>query len=144
MTESLTHPVFGDLQWEGQFSWWFTQIRLESGEWLDVIVDPGDDDPRAFVGRAAQLYCRAMDAEPEILQEAIQQKILDLYETWRQVGEPELTAAELTAQLDLTFVRIDTVVPITLSYVLGDVFGGHSVDVQLNERLQVREVNLAG
>ena len=144
MTESLTHPVFGDLRWEGRFSWWFTQVRLESGEWLDVIVDPGDDDPSAFVGRAAQLYCQALDAEPEILQEAVQKKISDLYELWRQVGEPKLTAEELTDRLELTFVRIDPVVPITLSYVLGDVFGGHSVDVQVNERLRVRGVNLTG
>ncbi len=59
MAESLTHPVFGDLRWEAKFSWWLTQIRLESGEWLDVIVAPGDDDLRvdaAFGGDAEQAH----------------------------------------------------------------------------------------
>ncbi len=88
MAESLTHPVFGDLRWEAKSSWWLTQIRLESGEWLDVIVAPGDNDPSDFVRRAAQLYCGAMDAVREILQEAIQKGLLDLYEVWRQEGEP--------------------------------------------------------
>ena len=116
MAEWLTHPVFGDLRWEGEASWWFTQIRQESGEWLDVIIDPDDDDTSAFIERAAQLYCRTMAAEREILQEAIQKGLLNLYDKWRQADEPELTAEDLKNQCDLTFVRIDTVTPTTLSY----------------------------
>jgi hypothetical protein len=144
MPESFTHPVFGHLRWEGQYSWWFTQIRLPSGDWLDVIVDPGDDDPIPFVERAAELYRRAMDAERQVLDEAIRRRILDLYEAWRQTDEPQLTAGELKDRLEFTFVRIDTVGPITLSYLLGDVFGGHSVDVRVNEECQVVDVGLVG
>jgi hypothetical protein len=144
MTESLTHPVFGELRWETAFSWWFTQIRRDSGEWLDVIIDPGDEDPFTFLGRAAQLYCRSLNAERVILQEALPKGVLALYEKWRQADEPVLTAEELTNQLDLVFVRLDTIGPITLSYGLGDVFGGHSLDVTVNEQLQVVGVHLAG
>jgi hypothetical protein len=144
MAESLTHPVFGKLKWEENNLWWFTQIRQESGEWLDVIVDPGDDDPSVFVERASQLYRQAMNAERELLQKAIKEKLLDLYETWRQEDEPKLTAEELQDQLELTFVRIDTVIPITLSYDLGDVFGGHSVDVEVDRQLQFVRANLVG
>jgi hypothetical protein len=144
MADSLPHPIFGDLRWEGKYSWWFTQIRLQSGEWLHVIVDPGDDDPSTFVERAAQLYCRAMDAERQILQDAIQSKLLDLYEAWRQQNEPEMTAEELKNELELTFIRIDTIIPITLNYWLGDVFGGHSVDVKVDETCRVTGVNLVG
>jgi hypothetical protein len=140
----LTHPVFGKLKWEENNLWWFTQIRQESGEWLDVIVDPGDDDPSVFVERASQLYRQAMNAERELLQKAIKEKLLDLYETWRQEDEPKLTAEELQDQLELTFVRIDTVIPITLSYDLGDVFGGHSVDVEVDRQLQFVRANLVG
>jgi hypothetical protein len=145
MSRSLTHRVFGELRWEAAFSWWFTQLRLKSGEWLDVIIDPGDeDDPLAFLGRAAQLYSRSLDAERDILQDAIQKGVLSLYEKWRQEHEPELTAEELMNQLDLVFVRLDTIAPITFSYGLGDVFGGHSLDVTVNEKLQVIGVHLAG
>lgn len=144
MAESLTHPAFGKLKWEETDQWWFTQIRQESGEWLDVIVDPGDDDPTQFVERASQLYRRAMNAERQLLQEAIKDKLFDLYETWRQENEPKLTAEELQDQLELIFVRIDTVIPITLSYDLGDLFGGHSVDVEVDRQLQFAGVNLVG
>jgi hypothetical protein len=91
-----------------------------------------------------QLYCRAMNAEREILEEAVPKRLLDLYETWRQEGETELTAKELQDQLELIVVRIDTVIPITYSYDLGDVFGGHSVDVKVDKQLQVTGVNLVG
>ncbi len=144
MTESLIHPVFGNLQWEEKFSWWFAQIRQASGEWLDVIVDPGDDDPAGFVERASRLYIRAMEAERELLREAVNTKLLDLYETWRQEDEPKLTAEELKDRLVLTFVRIDTIIPITLSYDLGDVFGEHSVDVNVDSRWQIKGVDLVG
>src|ERR1043166_7020768 len=142
--ESLTHPVFGKLEWENTNQWWFTQIRQESGEWFDVIVDPGDDDPSEFVERASQLYRRAVNAERGLLQEAIKEKLLDLCEMWRKDDEHKLTAEELLDQLQLTFVRIDTVIPITLSYDLGDVFGGHSVDVEVDRQLQFVGVNLVG
>jgi hypothetical protein len=154
MAESLTHPVFGELRWEAQYSWWFAQMLLPSGEWLDVIVDPGDDDPAAFLERAAGLFPRAMDAERRIRGEAVKMKVLDLYEHWRREDEPQLTAAQLEEKLDLTFVRLDTVAPVIMSYVLDDlcggqsvlddVFGGHSVDVEVDEKLQVASVHLSG
>jgi hypothetical protein len=37
-----------------------------------------------------------------------------------------------------------SVIPITLAYGLGDVFGGNSVSVKVNDKLQVRSVNLDG
>jgi hypothetical protein len=144
MSESLFHPLFGDLKWEPDFSWWFTQIRLASGEWLDVILDPGDDESSAFLERAAPLYLAAMEAERMVLAEAVRQRILELYEHWRQEDEPKLTAEELKDRLELIQVRVDAGDDITLSYVLGDVFGGHSVQVMLNEQLQVQKINLVG
>jgi len=144
MAASLTHPVFGDLRWKEKWSWWETKFCPASGKWLDMIVNPGDDDPAVFVERAAELYRRAMAAEREILHEAIQKGLLDLYDEWRRAGEPKLTAEELQNQLDLTFVCIDTVIPITLGYGLGDVFGGNSVNVKVNDKLRVRSVDLDG
>jgi hypothetical protein len=124
MAESFNHPVFGNLRWFEKCSWWETRICLESGKWIEMIVDPGDDDPAAFVERAAELFRRAMDAERRILEEGIQNGLLDLYDAWRQEDEPNLTAEGLMGVLDLVFVRIDTVIPVTLAYGLGDVFGG--------------------
>lgn len=136
--------MFGELRWEAEDSWWFTQMRLSSGDWLDVIVDPGDEAPAAFVERAATLFRRAMDSERRILHEAVRMKVLDLHDAWRQADEPALTAEGLEEQLELTFVRLDTVAPVVLSYWPGDMFGGHSVDVTVDEQLRVTGVGLAG
>src|SRR4051812_39466702 len=144
MAESMTRAVFGELRWEAESSWWFTQMRLPSGDWLDVIVDPGDEDPSAFVERAAPLFRRAMDAERRIRHEAVAGWVLELRDAWLQVDEPAVTAEELEEQLELTFVRIDTVAPVVLSYWPGDVFGGHAVDVTVDEQLRVTGVGLVG
>jgi len=144
MAESLTHAVFGELRWEAESSWWFTQMRLPSGDWLDVIVDPGDEDPSAFVERAAGLFRRAMDAERRILHEAVRGRVLDLHDAWGREDEPRLTAEGLEERLELTFVRLDTVAPVVLSYWPGDLFGGHSVDVTVDEKLRVTGVGLVG
>lgn len=144
MAESLTHAVFGELRWEAESDWWFTQVRLPSGDWLDVVVDPGDEDPSAFVEQAAALFRQAMDAERRILHEAVRARVLDLYDAWRQEDEPRLTAEGLEGQLELTFIRLDTVAPVVLSYWAGEVFGGHSVDVTVDEKLRVTGVGLVG
>jgi hypothetical protein len=85
-----------------------------------------------------------MDAERKLRDEAVRMRILDLYDTWRQEDEPEFTAEGLQEQLELTFVRLDTTAPIILSYGLNDVFGGHSVDVTVDEQLRVTGVSLVG
>jgi hypothetical protein len=144
MAESLTHAVFGELRWEAESSWWFTQMRLPAGDWLDAIVEPGDEDPAAFVERAATLFRRAMDAERKILHEAVQVRVLDLHDAWRQEDEPRLTAEGLEEQLELTFVRLDSVAPLVMSYWPGEVFGGHSVDVTVDDQLRVTGVTLVG
>lgn len=144
MAESLTHPVFGELRWEAENSWWFTQMLRPSGDWLDVIVDPGDEDPAAFVERAATLFRQAMDAERRIRHEVVRGWVLALHDAWRQEDEPAPTAEELEERLELTFVRLDTVCPVVLSYWPGEVFGGHSLDGTVDERLQVAGVGLVG
>ena len=55
-SEELTHPILGTLSWLPDYSHWFTQLQLPSGEWLDVIVDPGDTDRFEFLPRAGELF----------------------------------------------------------------------------------------
>jgi hypothetical protein len=141
--DSVSHPVYGELRWDAA-SLWFTQVRLPSGDWLDVIVDPGDGDRFAFLDSAAPLYQRAREAEPRLLREAIQQELLELYnDVWRQ-RDPELTADELVSRLELVMVHIGTVVPVTLGYAVGDLFAGHRVDVEADENLRLLGTNLVG
>ena len=145
MAELRTHPVFGDLRWEQQYSWWSTQVRLPKAQQLDVIVNPGDDDRFAFIELAAKLYRRAMRAERRILRDALREELLELYnDTWRRGDEPELTAKELMSRLKFSLIEIDTVVPITLNYEAAGLFGGHSVAVEVDEELQFQDLDLQG
>jgi len=145
VTESLKHPVFGQLRWEEKYSWWFAQIQLPSAKWLEVIVNPGDGDRFAFIEPAARLYRRALKAERRILRDAIREELLELYnDAWRQGDDPRLTAAELLNRLELSLIDLDTVVPVTLSYEAGDMFGGHGVAVEVDEELQFEDIDLRG
>jgi hypothetical protein len=70
-SEHLTHPVLGTLGWLPEFTHWFTQLRLPSGDWLDVIVDPAEEDRFGFLSRAAELFTWAFANEPRVLAEAL-------------------------------------------------------------------------
>lgn len=144
--ETLHHPTFGELRWDDKGQWWFTQIRDKAGEWLDVVIDPGDGDRLAVVEAAAELYRRAIPEEPRILKQAIKQELLELYnDVWVQDGV-QLTASQLAKQLQFSFIKLqpDFCVPIILSYEAGDLFAGHCVDVEVDNQLQVIDVNLIG
>ena len=98
-SEHLTHPVLGTLGWLPEFSHWFTQLRLPSGEWLDVIVDPADADRFEFLPRATELFRWAFDNERRVLAKAMRAELLELYNddlaAGRRAGAVcrELTAA---------------------------------------------------
>ena len=147
MAETITHRDFGELRWEQEYSWWFTQLRLPSGDWLDMIVDPGDGDRFAFLEPAANLFRWALGTEQRILRDAIRAELLELYnDIWQQGDEPELTADELMSRLEWTLLDISAspIVPVTFSYDAGDLFGGHSVAVKVDGELRFRDIDLRG
>jgi hypothetical protein len=146
-SEHLTHSVLGPLGWLPDYAHWFTQLRLPSGEWLDVIVDPGDTDRFEFLTRAAELFRWAFDNERRVLAEAMRAKLLALYnDTWRQSDEPILTAEGLTARLDWTLLDISAsdIVPVEFSYEAGELFGYHGVTVEVDADLRFRGIDLRG
>jgi hypothetical protein len=146
-SETLAHPIFGSLGWLPDYSHWYTQFRLPSGDWLDVIIDPGDGDRHEFLEPGAKLFRWALDNERRILSDAIQAELLELYNgTWRQSEEPELTAGELTARLDwqLVVVNASEIVPVEFSYGAGELFGYHGVTVEVDANLQFRDIDLRG
>jgi hypothetical protein len=142
---TLKHLVFGKLRWEER-GVWFAQIRDSSGEWLDVVVDPGDGDRMAVIEPAAALYKKATRSERRILRDAVRLELLELYnDTWAQDGD-KLTAKQLIEQLEFVFLSLepDSDIPIVLGYEAGDLFGGHTVDVEVDAKLKVIDVDLVG
>jgi hypothetical protein len=145
MAETLAHPVFGELRWDRKRSWWFTHdASVPAAKRLDVIVNPGDEDRFAFLEPAAKLYRRALKAERRILRDAIREELLELHnDVWRH-GEPKLTAKGLMDRLELSLIDIDTIVPLTICYEAGPLFGGHSVAVETDDELQFTDADLRG
>jgi hypothetical protein len=146
-SEQLPHPVLGTLGWLPAYSPWFTQLRLPSGEGLDVIVDPADTDRFEFLPRAAELFRWAFENERQVLAEAMRAELLELYnDVWRQGDEPVLSAAELTARLEWTLLTVSAsdIVPVEFSYHAGELFGGHGVAVDIDTKLRFRDIDLRG
>lgn len=144
--DTVAHPVFGELRWETLRECWFTQVCDSEGGQVDVSVKPHEQDPLAVLDRATDLYRRAVRVERRILRAAVREELLELYnETWRVAGR-ELTAAELISQLRFEYIEISPVgvVPVILSYTAGDLFGGHTVDVEVDETLSYIDVDLVG
>jgi hypothetical protein len=142
--EELKHATLGTLRWDAVCSWWIGDLACAGRGDVELVIDAGDDDPRAFLERAAGLLLQTVAAEESVRENAVDTNILEIYETWRHEPEPMLTAQQLARRLELTWVRIDSAVPVTLSYALGDVFGGHTVDVAVDEHLRIKGVDLVG
>lgn len=150
--ETITHPVFGKLRWEAARSVWFTQVRDTSWT-IDVFVDPGDSDRLACLDRAADLYARAIRAERQLLRTAIDEYLLELFnDNWRladgqeEMNQVELTAEEFAARLRFEFIQVslDSRFAVELGYAAGDMFGGHTVFVQLDRSLRYLKATLVG
>lgn len=140
-SETRTHPVFGELVWQSEYSYWLAKF----GERLEVIVDPGDLDRDAFLEPAAKLFERVRKAEPRILRKAINEDLLELYNgTWRRNANPELSATELAAQLVLGLIEIGQGIPVILHYEAGHLFGNHIIALELDEQLQFGAADFRG
>ena len=142
-----SHPVFGQLEWQAEFSWWFTQYELPDGRAIDVTIDPGDGDRVHFLKRAADLFLWALANERRLLREAIGAYLLELFnESWRQADESPFDADGFEAELDWQALTISDseVVPVEYGYDAGDWFGGHTVSVELDAALNFRGAHLQG
>src|SRR5262245_64886908 len=146
-TETLKHPVLGELRWLPDYAHWFAQLRQPAGDWLDLIVDPGDGDRHAFLGPAVKLFRWAVKTERRVLRAALRAELLELYnDTWRQEGEPKLSAKGLADQLEWSLLTVSAseVVPVEFSYEAEDLFGGHGVTVEVDKELRFRDIELRG
>ncbi len=68
-----------------------------------------------------------------------------MYDGWRRDEDPLPTAENLTALLllDGVIIRESDLVPVEFNYVVGEVFGGHLVTVEVGADLVLRGVSLS-
>jgi hypothetical protein len=147
-TESVSHPVLGDLVWLPDSPEWFAQLRLPGGAALDLAIEPGGEGRHAFLEPAADLFAWAVANERRVLREAIREELLGLYndEGWRQDDDPQLTAGELEGRLEWQSLELSgsDVAPVRFGYDAGELFGGHPVFVELGADLKYRDLSLGG
>jgi hypothetical protein len=146
-SETLRHPVLGELRWLPDDSHWATQVGPPAGGRVDVIVDPGDGGRHAFLEPAAKLFAWALKNERRVLRAALRAELLELYnDTWRREGEPVLSAKGLADRLkwSLLVVSAGDVAPVEFGYEAGGLFGGHSVTVEVDEDLRFSDIDLRG
>lgn len=141
----MTHPVFGELKWDSSRLSWTVRPFVSSGKKFTVIIKPGrNTEPFEFLETSSRLFATLLDNEATIIREAINTKILALYnETWRQ-DEIKLSAEVLCTRMRLSLVEFGAVFPVTLWYQAGALFGGHDVAVLLDTDLKYEGIDLRG
>jgi hypothetical protein len=85
-----------------------------------------------------------MDGQPGIIRQAVERGVVELYSNWLDRGEPVPTPAEMANLLHCTAVRIGAATPVTLTFRFRDVFGRHSVAVEVDDQLRVTRMSLDG
>lgn len=146
-TEFLSHPVLGDLTWQPEYDHWSGERELASGQVLDLIIEPGEQDRRAFIPRAAELFSWALANERKVFADALQAELLELYNSeWREDEAPLLSAAEFSERLEwqLVCVSASDLVPVEFMYEAGELFGGHGVSIEVDSDLNYRDCDLPG
>jgi hypothetical protein len=141
---SIAHPILGELLWDSKRSVWSVRGFIHAGKRFTVIIKPGKSEALAFLENAARLFPRLLEAEPDILNQAIRTKLLETYNaSWRQ-DDNVLTPESLGSSLKLSLVEFASVFPVTLWYGAGKLFGGHDVAILLDEELQYQKIELRG
>jgi hypothetical protein len=144
---TLTVPPIGTLQWRAEYGWWEAHVTLPSGGQLDVILNPGDEDREAFAFQAAARFQWALDNERRLLGEAADAELLELFnDDWRQGDEGVLARDEFIAALKLELLEISHIesAHIEFSYNAGELFGGHTVTVQVDGEGRFCDTDLRG
>src|SRR3990170_1246338 len=103
---TLNVPPIGLLTWREEWGWWEAHVALPSGGRLDVILAPRGDDRVAFALQSAARFQWALENERQVLGDAVDAELLELYDTWRQGDEPELTRERFIAALKWELLEI--------------------------------------
>jgi len=139
--EPFDDPVLGRVEWNAEFDFWVARFVLPDGRSVEFEIDEGAIGPRIQATRATFRWV----SEHEIaLRDQLAERMLDLARTWKQSGEPEITAASFAERVRLTAAALDDADALTLYYADGDMFGGHLILVNVGADRLMNAPYLAG
>jgi hypothetical protein len=142
--DTFEHPVLGRLEWVEKPGHWSGLLR-QPGGWVVALWIAPRGDRHAFLKRAADLCLWAVANERRILRRAVEAYLLGLYQSTDRARDEELSAEQIADALDweLLAIKDSEAAPVEFGYYdAEDLFGGHTVHVELDAELNYRGVTL--
>lgn len=147
--ESLTvnDKTLGTLTWNSEYREWQGAVSINTAESVEVIISTGNDssEPADALPEARQQWQTVMNALPKVRDAAIAFCV----GRYRQIKPDHfLSDDEIAGYLSLEGVTLQTGFlgepTIMIHFKDGDLFNGHSVDVEMNPDGNVEDVALNG
>jgi hypothetical protein len=139
--KSMEDPDFGRLQWSDELDCWTGRFAVASHSFHIFF-----DDAREISKKARETALRLPEMLPDI-EDAIVKEMLELYNvTWRDEGMPVLTRDEFLEAIEPDAIYVGPTGFVTMYWKDGpqELFGGHWIEVRIEEDGTISEVVLAG
>ncbi len=145
---------FGPLTWEEKHEWFSGKIKFANDKSVEVkLVPKSTEEMKLFAREAEEIFSMLKQKFGEIYSE-MRDEYLKLYnKSWSQVvngyGEPvghgEISGEQFDDFISLESIWFESDGSVELFFYDGDeLFGGHSIHVWLDDRLNVRRTGLEG
>lgn len=137
--EEHSDPTFGRLEWNEQYEWYSTQVRLTSGQ--EVSISMPTDVPAA-IEHIRRVYEYIQDHEISI-RELAANCLLELHnEAWNE-GK-KIDNHEFINRMELEAITFYEDGSSELYYKDGDLFWGHCILIALDNFGHFQEASIAG
>lgn len=139
----MEDPVLGRLTWNDNHDWWETRFDLKPDLAVFVHLRTGKEkDDTTSIARGREFACWLRQHEQSAREFAAAELIDTHNDSWND-GEP-ISASTFLGRTTLKGVGFDPDRGATLHYDDGDLFGGHSIIVSVDENREFRDATLAG
>lgn len=137
---TTSHPVLGDLVYDGNLGWWESTVACDDERVPAYVSIDGRDDLASALDDAAaalaKLDCDAIKAYAA-------GELLELHnESWRE-DEGETTTEEFVAHMQLESLVFGSS-GVSVSFADGGLFYGHMISVDLDRALVPKVADIAG
>lgn len=144
---TVNDKTFGTLTWNSEYREWQGSVSINPAESVELIISTGNDssEPADALPEARQQWQTVMNALPKVRDVATAFCV----GRYHQIKpDHSLSDAEIADYLSLEGVTLQTGFlgepTIMIHFNDGDLFNGHSVDVEMNPDGDVEDVALNG
>lgn len=139
--EPFDDPILGKVEWNTRFSQWFCRVVTSKNSTAEFTIEEGELGE--MLPTAREVYEWLCQNECT-LRDELAGRMVELANQWRQENEQEITAATFAERVELTGAGLDGNGGLCLSYLDGDMFGGHLIVVNVSAEREMGEPYLVG